>query len=149
MNEATFWRDVVRPLLTRATRGHRFSVERVENSVASGTPDVDYCLDGTPGKIELKWSSRLRASPEAMVLGSKNGLRRSQVVWIHRRLHAGGRVLIVVGCPGYLWVVDARSLTKEQMYALGTYGRAQLDAVCSWAKHLGGDIPSILGVLTR
>jgi hypothetical protein len=146
VNEATFWKTVVRPLLLRATRGHRVHMERVENAVANGTPDVDFCINGVSGKLELKWGVR-RASPQAAVLGKRRGMRRSQVVWAMRRVRAGGRVFVVVGCPQHVWVLDARTMTKEQLMEVGVYGRDQLDEVAKWRS--GGTPPHLLGVLLR
>ena len=50
MSEAALWRRVRKGL-----PGH---LVRVENAVEAGTPDVNYCIDGAEGWIELKQLDR-------------------------------------------------------------------------------------------
>lgn len=137
MTERQFWAGTVRPLLRKAANGHQIHAERVENSVADGTPDVDLIIDSAASKLELKWSPVYRASPKSQVLGTRKGLRRSQVVWIFRRVRAGGRVFVVVGCPGQVWFLDARQLTVAQLQGVGRASRVDLDRWCVWSNTTG------------
>lgn len=90
MSEARFWKKLRRHL----PPGHYV---RVENAVGNGDPDVDFCVRGVEGKIELKWVPKFPALPTTPVLGEHKGLRSSQKVWIETRLHHGGHVIIAVG----------------------------------------------------
>jgi len=74
-------------------------MERVENSIAEGTPDVDACYQGADFKIELKTGS----------VTIRHGYVRTkfqpkQLPWIKRRTKVGGRafVLIQIGRVRYL-----------------------------------------------
>jgi len=133
VNEAKFWSTRVRPLLERAFHNLQHHIERVENAVAAGTPDVDYCVNGHAGKLELKYASRhpvnLRTTA---VLGRDCGLRKSQVVWIHRRLRAGGTVFVAVGTPRVTWFVRARGLTPERLRGLALWSVEDLNEACCW-----------------
>jgi hypothetical protein len=112
VNEADFWKRRARGLLTEECRraGLRHHFERVENAVAVGTPDVDYCVNGVQGKIELKFSPRHPVRASTPVLGRDNGLRRTQIIWSARRLSAGGRVHVLVGTPMATWLIDLARL---------------------------------------
>ena len=69
---------------------------RVENPTDPGTPDVSFCTLLTPGGlegwIELKYCEKLPMTDE-------HGVRKDQMIWIERRLRAGGLVIIAVGIP--------------------------------------------------
>ena len=78
-------------------------------STGRGVPDLNYCLEGTEGWIELK-------STAAWAVKIEPG----QVAWIERRARAGGRVFLAVrrkSAPGprkgsradELWLLDHRA----------------------------------------
>jgi hypothetical protein len=71
--------------LLKVLRSHlpRADFVGVETSTTRGLPDVNYCLDGAEGWIELK-----------VVRGLKISIRPEQVGWMERRLARGGRVLL-------------------------------------------------------
>jgi hypothetical protein len=77
MKESQFW-----ALVKGKLPGH---VERVENAVAKGTPDVNICYVGTETWLELK------------VLDSKGRceLRPEQVLWHRKRQEQAGRVFVL------------------------------------------------------
>lgn len=62
---------------------------RIENMTGAGVPDVNYCIDGCEGWIELKKS-----------YGLKIKMRSAQVGWAERRIRNGGRVFIAVRWVG-------------------------------------------------
>jgi hypothetical protein len=55
----------------------------VETTTTRGLPDVNYCLDGVEGWIEMK-----------LVRGLRVAIRPEQVGWIERRLARGGRAFL-------------------------------------------------------
>lgn len=69
-------------------------MERVENSVATGTPDVDGHYNKRSFKIELKRAQRPRQSETITIKWQKR-----QQPWLKRRWNAGGLawLLIAVG----------------------------------------------------
>ena len=68
-------------------------MERVENCVSNGTPDVDGCLNGGAYKIELK---RVPARDNGSVI---TRFEPMQIPWLERRWKSGGNawVLLAVG----------------------------------------------------
>ena len=148
MDEAGFWSDRLRPALVKHCQAlklrHHF--ERVENAVAEGTPDVDYCIAGVSGKMELKFAPRHPVRDDSMVLGKGNGMRRSQIVYASRRAWAGGLIWCVIGTPAATWVIDLRRLTPEQMDGLATQTPAGLCQVAAWHsdQRVGSALPLAL-----
>lgn len=93
--EQRFW-DRTRPRLTA-----HFLVERVENLVGVGTPDIWVLAPtGRVTPVELKavqgWPARL----STRVLGPKAGLSQDQKNWHLTWQQAGGRSAILVGVGG-------------------------------------------------
>lgn len=149
MNEATFWKDRLRPLLLRECRalGLRHHFERVENAVGVGDPDVDYCIDGVAGKMELKYVPKHPARLATPVLGRGKGMRRSQIVWAAKRLHAGGRVFLAIGTPAATWVIDLHGWKARDMKALDFATAPRLHEISAWCSFSGdpGRLPLTLG----
>lgn len=57
-------------------------VSRVESrNTSPGIPDLDYCIDGKEGKIELKFCTRKRGAD----------IKPSQVRWMRKRVASGGK----------------------------------------------------------
>lgn len=79
MNESQFRRKVIR--LIEKAGGHVSSVESPASS--PGIPDLDFCIDGTEGHIELK-------------IAGNGGLRSTQSMWFKQRLKAGGKPWILI-----------------------------------------------------
>lgn len=81
--------------LSRPARGHfreALHIDRVENSVMSGMPDVEGCLLGRQFWIELKCEPRPRADGAKI----KPRFRPAQPQWILRRARAGGAVFVLL-----------------------------------------------------
>jgi hypothetical protein len=146
MNEAAYWTRVLRPRLVRECRaaGLRGHFERVENTVASGTPDVDYCISGRAGKVELKYAPRLPVRSTTPVLGRGKGLRKTQVRWIAKRNIAGGSVFVTIGCPRRTWVLNVAGWTVAQLQRIERMTAADLDDACAWSDTRGHTLVSVL-----
>lgn len=95
--ETALWgrlRDTAIPELIKAR--HVVDMQRLENAVAAGHPDVEGCIDGQQIWIELK--SELRPAKTATKIHPKT--RESQSIWHRARAAAGSRhhwVLLQVG----------------------------------------------------
>lgn len=74
-----------------ATHGH---FERIENMVGIGRPDVNYCVNGFEGNIELKQVPAWPVKSEK-VLEIKH-FSPQQRLWIRKRVAAGGRVYVLL-----------------------------------------------------
>lgn len=78
--------------LKRGTfRSRDLDMERVENGVSDGTPDVDGCFERVSFKIELKTGTvTIR---ENFV---RTKFRPMQLPWIKERTRVGGRVFVLL-----------------------------------------------------
>ena len=81
--EARLWQW----LRERLQSGH---FTRVESETSPGVPDVNYCVQGSEGWIELKAAKRATGKPF-----KKRGLRPEQIRWIMTHLAHGGTVWII------------------------------------------------------
>lgn len=72
-----------------------FDIQRIENSVGIGVPDVEGCIDGVQFWVELKSLKRPKRKSTKLRVKFRNG----QVHWIVNRYYSGGisGVLLSVG----------------------------------------------------
>lgn len=94
-SESTLW-DWLKQ--ARQVLGSDLQIERIENMLTAGRPDVDVFWLGKPAVIELKICPKRPARPTT-VLRFGSPLRPSQIEWARVRVAAGGTVwyLIQVG----------------------------------------------------
>lgn len=95
----------------RNNLGHTGHLTRIEYNVVDGVPDVSFCFGGKEGYIELKFCDAFPARPTSMVFGGE-GLRDSQVAWIHTRVRHGGRVWILAQVDDMIFLVHGRHCRK-------------------------------------
>lgn len=91
--EASLWQWLSK---AREPYGERLDIERIENSVGAGHPDVRLMVEGKHAYIELKTVAR----PARKTTGVLVGLRLEQKEWAERYVKAGGRscyLLVQVG----------------------------------------------------
>jgi hypothetical protein len=99
-------------------------IDRVENGLVDGMPDVSCCLDGVEVWLELKYVDDWPARAATQVLGRK-GLRPEQINWHIKQGQAGGKSFILVGIGKETWITDnncardVNSWTKENWLAEG------------------------------
>lgn len=122
-SEARLWqrlRDGVRP--------HCF-VQRIENSVSAGVPDVWLCSreNGQGAWVELKYRPSLPVRENTAIFKGGYGIRPEQVAWIYGRATAGARIYILGQCGDSLWLLHGR-FARE----ISTFPVAVLDECCAW-----------------
>lgn len=88
MKEHSLWRYLQQTILPK--QGH---YTRIESECSSGFPDVHYSIDGASGTLELKSTKRPKAK---YPFSGKDGLRKSQRIWIREESAAGGRVILAL-----------------------------------------------------
>lgn len=89
-------------------RPRRFDVQRIENAIAKGTPDVEGCIDGETFWCELKvayplWGERVRVK-----------ITQQQVNRAILRCRAGGRSWVLVRVCGETWRENRHFLVPGQ-----------------------------------
>lgn len=96
MSEKDFRKEVVDGL--SGPNSHVSCVESHETS--AGIPDIDYCIHGVEGHVELKYSKKGGKQPR---------LRPTQKKWMRERIKAGGIPFLFVRFDAY---------GQEPMYCL-------------------------------
>lgn len=118
----------------RRALGAAVHLERIENLVGDGTPDVFALRAGRVTPCELKCVEAYPARPRTRVLGDK-GLSVPQRNWHLAWQRAGGRSLIVVG----VGAADLYVLPATLADTVNDFNRSQLVAAAvarSWHEML-------------
>lgn len=90
MNEQSFW-------ATRRKILPRGDYCRIESPITPGYPDVEFCVGGIHGHLELKYRQVPPIRNSTPVFPDAKGLRKNQIAWITNRLWHGGRVFVFAG----------------------------------------------------
>jgi hypothetical protein len=77
----------------RNSIGHVGHWQRLEFNPEAGIPDVNFCIAGVEGMIELKHTDEPPVREATRVFGDR-GLRKAQIAWIKIRQRVGGRIFI-------------------------------------------------------
>lgn len=95
MIEKDLWKKIQRGF-GQVIDGVGGRMDRVENGVVEGMPDVSACAGGVDTWIELKYVAKWPSRANTRVLGDY-GLRPEQINWHLRQARAGGSSWILVG----------------------------------------------------
>lgn len=109
--ESNLWRAVADEFVRCAPGVH---IQRIENAVDTGTPDVEYCHEGRQGWIELKVAKKpARAATPVRI----RHFSKEQRLWHRDRVKSGGRSFILV------------QVEREYFLFTGTLGAVLLDTL--------------------
>lgn len=93
-------------------------IERIENAVGAGHPDVECCYLGVQSWIEQKVAKRPARATTKLRFGSP--LRDSQYEWALKRIAASGRVFYLIQVGGgperQMYLVRATVETVNALY---------------------------------
>lgn len=104
MIEKDLWKKIQRGL-GEVIDGVGGRMDRVENGVVEGMPDVSMCAGGIDVWVELKYVAKWPSRANTRVLGDR-GLRPEQINWHLRQQRAGGRSFVVVGVGKEIYIAD-------------------------------------------
>lgn len=91
MSEKTDWRLFRDKIKFKMDR-----VDRIENGVGVGMPDINFCGNGVESWIEMK-SPKEPKREDTPLFGSNHRLSQDQKNWFKRQIDAGGRAWILIG----------------------------------------------------
>lgn len=74
---------------------HPDRIDRMENLIAAGTPDVNVCMEGVESWIEIKQPTEPKRA-DTPLFGSSHRLSQDQMNWIKRQVSAKGRVFVLI-----------------------------------------------------
>lgn len=100
--EARFW-DSIKSKMPKP----RDRLDRIENSISFGLPDVNGCLDGEDVWVELK-APKAPFRPTTPLLGRSGNhpLLLTQINWYARQRQAGGIAFILLRTDTHIFLVD-------------------------------------------
>lgn len=101
--EAKLWQSVKAKMRKPCDR-----LDRIENGISSGAPDVNGCLSGEDVWMELKSPQRTpkRATTALMNCAGNHPLLQTQINWFARQRQASGIAFILVRTEHHLILVD-------------------------------------------
>ena len=70
--------------------------DRMENGVGVGMPDINFCMNGKEGWIEIKSPTEPKR-PDTPLFGSNHPVSQEQKNWFKRQALAGGRAYVLIG----------------------------------------------------
>ncbi|HET8687919.1 MAG TPA: hypothetical protein VFM18_14855 [Methanosarcina sp.] len=78
-------------------------IDRIENVILTGMPDVNYCIEGAEGWIELKSPTEPKRQ-STKLFGSNHKLSQEQKNWFLRQRNSGGRGFVLI-CSDKRWLL--------------------------------------------
>lgn len=88
--------------------------ERIENGIGDGNPDVNYCMVGTEGWIEIKCPIIPVLPGTPLLAGNSNHrLGVEQANWFLRQSNAGGRAYLFVATETWVWMIHGVHVARE------------------------------------
>ena len=122
MSEKTDYNTLRKNLLLRNCR-----LDRVESNIIAGMPDVNFCIDGVEGWIEMKSPSEPMRSTSKLFAG-KHPLSQDQKNWFLRQRQAGGIGWVLIATDQRWILIDGcrygdhiNKLTVEELVELCTW----------------------------
>ena len=86
--------------------------ERVENGLGEGMPDVNYCIEGADGWIELK-APKLPARASTPLLKSQHPISQEQVNWFIRQKQARGRAFLYIATHTHALLIGRNEVVSN------------------------------------
>lgn len=117
MKESTFYQRVRKMILAEFPQAR---IDRVENGLVDGMPDVNCYLGERELWFELKYIEAWPARASTQVLGRK-GLRPEQINWHIRQGNAGGMSWILVGVGRETWITDNKYVRDVNTWTKDTW----------------------------
>ncbi len=102
MSEKTDW-----TLIRDKIRRPKDRVDRIENGVGFGTPDVNFCGNGVECWIEMK-SPIEPVRLSTPLFGSNHKVSQDQKNWMKRQIDAGGRCWFLIGTDKRWMLIHGR-----------------------------------------
>lgn len=93
-------------------RGNTARWMRVENVLLPGVPDVNYCINGAEGWLELKCPP-VKANEQTAVFGGAHGVSPVQMAWALSQAQAGGRCFLLTANEHFTYLHDLCWLSER------------------------------------
>lgn len=105
-------------------------IERVENGLLVGMPDVNYCIEGQEGWIEIKApvEPTRKATP---LFGSNHQVSIEQINWMHVQHMAGGVSWLLISTQARMLLIHGGRVAALER-RINTLCVAELEKISHW-----------------
>jgi hypothetical protein len=100
--------------------------ERVENGVIAGMPDVNFCVAGMEGWIELKKASK-PAKMSTVLFKSQRGLDKEQENWHHFQAKNGGDSWVLIQIDREFYAIPGVLAPEINQYTMEDMEKYQIN----------------------
>ena len=107
-------------------------LERVENGLVDGMPDVNFCAAGVEGWIELKAPIEPQRASTSL-FGSNHKIGIAQANWFLKQRLAGGRAFLLIETNQWLLLLAGRDVAESGL-DLNKRPLQQLIGIALWAR---------------
>lgn len=105
--------------------------ERVENGLGAGMPDVNYCIVGAEGWIEIKAPVE-PARPQTALFGASNhNVTVEQCNWLLKQSQAGGTGWLFIATEQRLMLIDG-AIVGRMGIAVNKKNVFELERMAAW-----------------
>jgi hypothetical protein len=104
-------------------------LNRIENSVGDGVPDVNICCNGLECWVEIKIGS-VRRNPEQPIFDKKYGVTVEQINWHINQRQAGGASYLLIRIADELYLIAGSEAGVINLWTLSDFRRGSM----MWAK---------------
>jgi hypothetical protein len=121
--------NVFQRLKLRITRPEdRF--ERIENGLGEGTPDVNYCMAGAEGWLEIK-APVTPVRESTALFGSNHPVSQEQSNWFLNQSRAGGKAYLFIASSELLLLMPSHIVENNRLINKMTLGQMQPHSIWS------------------
>lgn len=93
-------------------------IERIENLIGSGMPDVTYCIDGHNDWIEVKAPRNMPKRETTPVLVNNEKVSQEQKNWFLAQKNAGGQGWIWIDTPSHMLLISGHKADNVNQASL-------------------------------
>lgn len=118
MSEKNAYQNIRNNILKVRPKGSVYldRFDRVENAIGSGMPDVNYCIEGIEGWLEIK-SPVEPKRPTTPLFGSNHNVSQEQINWFCRQRQSGGNSFLLIQ-------------TNKRYMLIGQYFVDEINSLC-------------------
>ena len=105
-------------------------MERVENGLIAGMPDVNYCLDAQEGWMEIKSPTEPKRASTAL-FASGHPVSIEQINWMHVQHMAGGVSWLMIGSDKRMLMIHGGRVAAL-VHRINEMTVSELEKIAEW-----------------
>ena len=124
-------------MLQKRLRTWQDRIDRVESQVVTGMPDINFCLNGVEGWIEVKAPIEPKRNT-SILFASNHKLSTAQKNWFLRQRQAKGRCYVFISTDKRYMMIDGEfadqinGLTVDRRQEVSLWSALKKTGKCDW-----------------